>query len=155
MGEKEFEDLIKRCLSGSATDEELSSVEQWLDQRKQQNPFGKLSRSDREKIREKILNGLSSTFTAPVCHSRNKKSNFCNLIFYRVAAAILPLALLTYSLLKSSDTPQRKEIAIIQSVSSATDGKKIILSDSSIVWLRGSSSIQYPEKFMLLIMPLL
>ena len=146
MDQKGFEQLINRCLSGQATKEELALVEKWLDRRGEKDPFKALSADEKEETRIRILKRLSSRMMGSDPTLRKEKSGV-NAITYRVAAAILPLALLTYSLLKSSDTPQRKEIAIIQSVSSAADGKKIILSDSSIVWLRGSSSIQYPEKF--------
>ena len=146
MDQKGFEQLINRCLSGQATKEELALVEKWLDRRGEKDPFKALSADEKEETRIRILKRLSSRMMGSDPTLRKEKSGV-NAITYRVAAAILPLALLTYSLLKSSDTPQRKEIAIIQSVSSAADGKKIILSDSSIVWLKGSSSIQYPEKF--------
>jgi len=144
MDEKEFKELIGRCLSGQATKEELSLVEKWLDQRKQKDPFGKLSVSEKEKVRLKIFKGLSARMVEaePV-----KIERLGARAFYRVAAAVILLSILTYSILKFTAPSPMKEIAVIKYESAAETSKKVILSDSSIVWLKGNSSIFYPEEF--------
>lgn len=147
MDEKEFKELIERCLSGQATKEELSLVEKWLDQRREKDPFSKLPVGEKEKIRVKILKGLSAKMIEPGEPVKNGKLRVRAIAFYRVAAAIMLMSVVTYSILKHTGPTPVKEIAIVRSVSTTDTNKKVILSDSSIVWLKGNSSISYPEKF--------
>lgn len=148
MDEKEFDELIKRCLSGQATKKEIAFIEKWLDTRSQKDPFDKLSGNEKEEIRMKILKDLSSKRMA---HDKSltkanpgvKKTK----AFYWAAAAVILFSALSYTLLKFPVNSDKEKITFIHSISSTDDTKKIILSDSSIVWLKGNSSILYPEKF--------
>jgi ferric-dicitrate binding protein FerR (iron transport regulator) len=77
-----------------------------------------------------------------------EKSRVGMIAFYRVAAALILLAVLSYALLQIPAKSRAEEkIMVIHSVSSKDGNKKIIFSDSSIVWLKGNTSIVYPEKF--------
>lgn len=147
MDETEFEELIKRCLSGQATKEELSLVEKWLDQRIKKDPFSKLPDSDKEETRVKMFKALSSKMTEPGESFKRRRSDVRAAAFYRAAAAIVLLSVLTYSILKFTASSPVEEIAVIHAVSTTDTGKKVILSDSSIVWLKGHSSVSYPERF--------
>lgn len=147
MREKEFEELINRCLSGQATKEEASLVEKWLDQRTDKDPFSKLSVNEKEKIRIKIFQGLFPKNMESGGSLTNKKPGRAAINFYRAAAAIMLISVLSYTLLKFTTHSIEKKITVIHSVSSSDGTKKVILSDSSIVWLKGNSSIIYPEKF--------
>lgn len=147
MHEKEFEELINRCLSGQATKEEASLVEKWLDQRTDKDPFSKLSVNEKEKIRIKIFQGLFPKNMESGGPLTNEKPGRAAIIFYRAAAAIMLISVLSYTLLKFTSHSIEKKFTVIHSVSSSDGTKKVILSDSSIVWLKGNSSIIYPEKF--------
>ena len=48
MDEKEFEELVKRCLSGQATEKEAALVDQWLNHRTEKDPFSRISESEKE-----------------------------------------------------------------------------------------------------------
>jgi transmembrane sensor len=148
MDEKEFDDIIRRCLSGQATKQETVLVEKWLDQRANEDPFSKLSVTEKEKTRIAMYKGLSSRMTALRQSSGRSKSNVSVFPFYQAAATIALLALFFYVLLQfTPNSSASGELTIIHSVTSTDASKKIILSDSSIIWLRGNSSIIYPEKF--------
>lgn len=145
MHEKEFDELIERCLLGQATREERTLVEKWLEQRSQKDPFGKLSVSEKESIRLRMLEGLSAKMMEPVEPSKRGRSRAR--AFYRAAAAVMLLSVLTYSILKFTASSPIEEITLGQDESANEVSKKVILSDSSIVWLKGNSSIFYPEEF--------
>lgn len=147
MDEKEFKRLIERCLSGHATQEELTLVEKWLDHRGEKDRFEDLTANEKEETRIKILENLSSKMVNLSVHTVKAKSNAGARILFRVAAAVLILAALTYTLLEFTSMGVGEEVAVTESVYSGQAGKKTILSDSSIVWLRGNSSMLYPEKF--------
>ncbi|MGC1243143.1 MAG: FecR family protein [Chryseosolibacter sp.] len=147
MDEKEFKRLIERCLSGHATREELTLVEKWLDHRSGKDRFEELSANEKEETRTRILETLSSKMADRPVHTAKAKLNAGARILYRVAAAVLVLAVLTYTLLEFTARNVDEENPATGLVSSGPAGKKTILSDSSIVWLKGNSSILYPEKF--------
>lgn len=147
MDEIEFDTLIKRCLSGQATEQEIELVEKWLERRQQKDPFGKLSSIDKENIRLKVFNSLSSRMTDSEVTLQRTRSPLRPIVFYRAAAAILLLAVFSYVVHEFAGNRGVEKVTVIHSVSSADASKKIILSDSSIVWLKGNSSILYPESF--------
>lgn len=147
MDEKEFEKLIRRYLSGRASDEETALVEKWLDHRAQKDAFSELSASEKQKISADIFNRVSSEIEGRRPSVAKPASRVTALAFYWAAAAILLLGVLSYTLLNVTATAVEEKIALIHSVSSGDETKKVILSDSSIIWLKGNSSIVYPEKF--------
>lgn len=147
MDELEFDALIKRCLSGQATEQEIELVEKWLEQRQQNDPFGKLSVNEKEKIRIKIFKSLSSKMMDRDVSVAKTRLPVRAIVFYRAAAAILLLCVFSYIAFEFAGNPGVEKVTVIHSVSSADASKKIILSDSSIVWLKGNSTILYPEKF--------
>lgn len=65
---------------------------------------------------------------------------------YRIAASLLLIALVGYGALTyyNYTVEQRYAIAI---TSSGDEVQKVLLSDGSIVWLKPSSSLQYPKNF--------
>lgn len=145
MNEKEFSELIRRCLSGEASKEEASLVEEWLDRRTEEDPFDKLGAPEKEKIRAGMFNRLSSRAMGGARMSAGKPWTK-RLAFYQAAAAIMLLCVLSYSLLQLQPGLIEEKTTVLHSVSTGGT-KKVILSDSSIVWLKGNSSIIYLEKF--------
>ena len=148
MDEKDFDNLIQRYLSGQATKEETALVEKWLDHRRKEDPYSKLSISEKQKLRIGIFEGLSKKMKESQVSLTKAKSGGQAFSFYRVAAAVILLGLFYYSFHQfTADSPDPENLAVVYSVTATDARKKIILSDSSIVWLRTNSSISYPEKF--------
>lgn len=142
----DFEDLIKRCLSGDASQHEMDLVESWLDQRDEEDPFGGLSNTEKERIRLSIFDRLVSRMSAPSLIKATKRRPKKRILLYGVASIIIVLCLFTYSLPSLVPATEIKDV-VMRSVSSNGESRKVILSDSSIVWLKGTSSIFYPEEF--------
>ena len=147
MNDKEFGDLIKRCLSGEVNKKEAALLEKWLDWRSERDPHSKLSVSEKEKMRIKFFKYISSKMIKSVGSLPKSKSSLKTTGFYRIAAAIIVLCVLSYTILKKFANSGAEKIAIVHSVLLTDVDKKVVLSDGSIVWLKGSSSILYPEKF--------
>jgi transmembrane sensor len=144
--EKHFEDLIKRCLSGDASQHEMDMVERWLDQRDEKDPFGGLSNIEKETIRHSMFERLVSRMSAPAVVEATKGRSRKRVLLYGAALVITGLCLFTFSFPSFVPADEIKDVPM-RSISSTGDSRKIILSDSSIVWLKGTSSIIFPEKF--------
>ncbi len=148
MNDKEFGELIRRCLSGEVNQEETALLEKWLDWRSEKDPHSELSDSEKEKMRMRFFKNISSKMMKSFGSVPKSKSSLKATGFYRIAAAVVVLCVLSYAILKKfANSSGAEKIAIVHSVLSADVDKKVVLSDGSIVWLKGSSSILYPEKF--------
>jgi transmembrane sensor len=146
MEEKQFGELIKRYLAGRATKKEAILIEKWLDQRKDQDPFHSLSPTEKEKIKKRNFEVLSSSIRSSGAPGETKLG-FGALAFYRIAAAILLLCVSSYIVWQFTNHRALEKTTVLQSASTTDAARKIILSDSSIVWLKAHSSIYYPEEF--------
>lgn len=147
MDEKQFSELIRRCLSGEASEEEASEVDRWLERRADQDPFSQLPLEEKGKIRAAIFNRLSANITGAgtVTKRDNVLTGYGK--FYRAAAAIILLCLFSYTLVEFQRDTIGEKITVLHTVSHPGGNKKVILSDSSIVWLKGNSSILYSKEF--------
>src|SRR5690606_1106516 len=65
---------------------------------------------------------------------------------FRAAASLILLATLSLIVWEFIEKDSPKEIANLQTTASE-EIKKVILADKSIVWLKGNSSLTYPEEF--------
>lgn len=145
MNEREFAELIERCVSGLATKRETALVEEWLARRSAEDPFSKLSVSEKDEMRARSFEDIFAKLKAEP--PPKGKLNVRALALYCSAAAVILLSILTYVFLAHGTSSSVEEIAIVRSVSTTDGVKKVILGDSSIVWLKGNSTIFYPEKF--------
>lgn len=147
MNEKQFSELIRRCLSGEASEEEASQVERWLNRRADQDPFSQVPVEEKGKIRTAIFNRLA-TKMADADTVKDKRNSLARSgTLYKAAAAIILLCLLSYTLVEFRRDTIEEKITVLHSVSHPGGNKKVILSDSSIVWLKGNSSIFYSKEF--------
>ncbi len=147
MGENEFAELIQRCLSGQATKEEVALLERWLDHRKEKDLFSRFSPSEKETIGAEIFQGLSRRIKESRETVKKDKVSLRPIVYYRAAVTILVLSVISYLIFEITPSPGKGTTAYVKPALRTEVSKKIILSDSSIVWLKGNSSISYPEKF--------
>ena len=147
MNEREFTELIRRCLAGEASKEEVSRVEEWLDHRTNRDPFSKLGPDEKAKIRAAMFDRLSLKIARVDRALATPTSGRRALAIYRVAAAIILLCLLSYALVNFKSHTIEEKMTVLHSVSAPGTSKKVMLSDSSIVWLKGESSILYSKQF--------
>jgi ferric-dicitrate binding protein FerR (iron transport regulator) len=145
MTDKEFAELIKRFLAGQSAKEEAVLIEAWLNGRSQEDHFGKLSGQEKEKIRARSRMAFSAAMIGSGEEVAKKSPAFSRVKLFRVAAAIILLCVLSYTVrqLPVADDTKTKVIKY----ASGVGNNKVMLSDGTLVWLKGPSSIMVPEKF--------
>jgi transmembrane sensor len=144
MDDKKFEELISRYVAGRCTAAEERLIEEWLNKRSKSNLYGSLSNDDKASVKENIIKRLESQMP----QARNVKQN--NLSFpwnwMGRAAVIAILSAFLYAALYNTRQKESEPVAML-SLSSDGNIRKVILPDSSIVWLKGNSTIDYPAVF--------
>lgn len=149
MNEKEFNELIRRCLSDEATSEEKELVDQWLERRADRNPYSALSLDERESVRTKMLAGIaakiSPDYAKPERDLRPARRRVAT--YWAAAASVALLAVCAFMIWRPVPVDSENPISMVRAISTEGEVRKVMLSDSSIVWLKGNSSIVYPEKF--------
>jgi transmembrane sensor len=135
MEKSNFDQLMQRYLTGKVTEQERIKIEAWLDEQKtDDNTDLELSKEDEEKIFQHLStkHGIGK---API----KKKNN--GLLFFKIAASLLVVALLSYTAWTLFDrSTTNTEILSVN----GTD--RVILNDGTIVWLRENSNVAYFEK---------
>lgn len=145
MEEKEFEILIDKYLNDQLSDDEKTSIELWLHHVTDPKATDFLIELEREERGMRIYKELNDRIKED-----RKKSRSALILSMRpvlkIAASVLLCGLLVFAF-----RTRVKEIFIAEQYASATNVKgritKTILSDGSIVWLKGKSKLTYPVTF--------
>jgi transmembrane sensor len=150
MEEFEFNRLIEKYQHGLLTGKEKALIDQWFEALAAVKSPGGWTKNDKLNLKHKILQQLAEDKKIIFGGERqltagSSRSPFWNNSF-RMAASILLLATLSYLAWQFTRTAEPKKIAA-RYVSASQEIKKIILTDGSIIWLKGSSSLMYPEEF--------
>lgn len=140
--DKKFDDLIRRYQSGTCTDQEKALVEKWLASREGSKQSEKLSTEEREKL----LAEVSASLFEKIEQTKSGKQ-ITMFPVWRMAAAILLLAVASFIVWKFTKTDSLGAIETIQASAAGDEIKKVILSDGSIIWLKDNGTLTYPEKF--------
>lgn len=161
MEELEFKRLIEKYQQGLLSDKEKQLVDEWFEtigSDKVKNtaevtfPPGWTS-EDKFNLKKKILAQIEVE-DQPTLHfdmetlSIPPRITSIERVWYRAAAAVLLLATLSYTIWQFSG----RELSLfpgekVTTVSTSDQINKVILSDGSIVWLKGSSTLTYLEEF--------
>lgn len=136
MTETQFNELLDRYNQGLCTPEEVQQLERWMDNiREGASPF----KSQAEKL--KIKNSLRSAIHAKAGIPETKTRSLIP-AFLRMAAAVALLAVTAYGIWTIGfNKLETTELASIDEI------QKVILSDSTIVWLKPGSKLLYPKSF--------
>lgn len=130
MEKSNFDTLMERYLTDQVTEEEKVKIEAWLNVLKTDNADLELTREEEEKLYQKIKGnlGIDHDF-AKSLHKKN--SLFSSLQWPLGIAAVLVILTVSFIIWNSS-----------------SDGvvDKMILTDGSLVWIRGESKLVYYEK---------
>jgi transmembrane sensor len=144
MDDKKFEELISRYEAGRCTAGEEKLIEKWLNKRSKSNLYGSLSHDDKASLKATMMSRLESQMP----QARNAKQIDLSFPWNWMtrAAAIAILAAFLYASLYDTKLKGPEPVAML-SLSSVGNIRKVILPDSSIVWLKGNSTIDYPAAF--------
>jgi transmembrane sensor len=145
MEEKEFEILIDKYLNGQLNEEEKNSIELWLRHVTDPKATDFLIELEREERGIRIYKELKDRIKL------DKKNSRTALILsmrplMKIAASLFLCCLLVFAF-----RTQLKKVFMAEQYASAINSKgqitKTILSDGTIVWLKGKSKLTYPVAF--------
>lgn len=141
MTEQDFIALLHRFEKGLCTPEEQIRVEKWLDSMPEgKRPFG----SDLEK--KYLETALRTSIHEKAAIPRGKTRSLLPFTWTKVAATVLILVLGSYAFIERDFfVGEGKNIATV--TRAENDIQKVLLSDGSIIWLKGESRLFYPETF--------
>jgi ferric-dicitrate binding protein FerR (iron transport regulator) len=135
MNNQNFDSLIDRYLKGQLNEEEVVFLEKWLDSLEDKELFDKLPAAELAIAKKAMYERI------------NKKNNIFRLSPYlKVAASVIVLVIAGYIFrdnLLNFIAPHRD----IYVAGTTGNIKKQILSDGSIVWLKGNSKLTFPLAF--------
>ena len=142
----EHQELLRKYLEGEATVEEKQKVENWYASFERADEG--YSRQQKKQIGQELYNRIYShpDLTRDAKPVRIFRLNY----IAKVAASIcLPLIVGLFAWMMFG-TPKRQQQNLVKWVAFETkagERKRIILSDSSEIWLNAASRVLYPEKF--------
>ncbi|KAA2243199.1 DUF4974 domain-containing protein [Chitinophaga agrisoli] len=145
MKNNELKNLIDKYLDGALNAEETAQLEQWLDGMAADDAFAAMPEQEKETARTEGYNRLVKRIEKAQRPTIVKRM-FTGARSWKIAAAVACLVI-TGTLFKNSllDIVAPHRLTAMQS----TEGriKKHILSDGSIVWLKGNSKLVFPVSF--------
>jgi len=141
MNGKRFSDLIRRYQSGTCTPQEKELVEKWLENRAESRQADRLSAREREDI----LADVSTALFDKIQSERKPSVSFVP--WWRIAAAFTLLAVAAYGLWFMTYRPAAAGPDVLLASTAAHEVRKVILTDGTIIWLKGNSSLTYPSEF--------
>ncbi|SOD15075.1 FecR family protein [Pedobacter xixiisoli] len=134
-----IQELIAKALKGQISEEENELLELWYNQALPDQVEWKGAEKNAPELKHKIFNQITSQIQV---NRPTVKLLLYKYVLFRVAASVVLVAGLAYYF------GNKKDVVDEQLVSTQENGvKKIILPDSSIVWLKGKSTLLYPEHF--------
>src|ERR1700754_3627721 len=145
MQDKEFEKLIDLYLKDQLSIEEKFKVEEWLRHITNESAFDNLKETEKDASQDKTFADLINRI-GPV-DSPKRTSVVVNMRpWLKVASCFVLFGFMVFAF-----SNQLKDIFNIQRYTSVVNPAghitKSILSDGTIVWLKGNSKLSYPVKF--------
>lgn len=139
MNNQNFDSLIDRYLKGQLNEQEAAYIEKWLDSLEDKNAFDSLPAAELANAKRVMYDQLTARI--------DKRNNLFPVNrFLKVAASVIVIVIAGYifreSLLNFA-APHRRTYITGRKGSI----KKQILSDGSIVWLKGNSKLIFPLTF--------
>ncbi|MDB5112203.1 MAG: FecR family protein [Mucilaginibacter sp.] len=145
MQEKEFDKLIDQYLKDKLSLEERAKVDMMLDHMADDTAFDNLSAAEREHSKKRILRQLINQIKP----ARKAPVLIAHIYLYpllKIASCIALFGIFIWAF-----SARLKEFFNIQQYASITNSTghitKSILSDGTIIWLKGNSKLNYPVKF--------
>lgn len=135
MNDREFGRLIEKYQKGQLSNKEKKLFDLWFESMGNDDGKEAWTDEDKQRLKAKILSSMKP----------DQKSVFMNKfkVIHRVAASVIVLAALAYTVLQYGLKPK----ITIQQATSSTEINKVILPDGSLVWLKGNSRLNFPTAF--------
>lgn len=142
---------LKRYLNGKCTPGEKALLEQWFDQVQARQPHSSaLEDADEERLIRSLKNHPRFTSTASE-KARDSKVPFLLRTSWKAAAIWIGLILTGVAgyLLYKDNTPKsiQQAIAFIEIQTRANQRQRLIMPDSSVIWLNSNSRLSYHPDF--------
>lgn len=138
------QELLQKYLEGEATPEEKQQIEKWYASFEQTED--KHNRKNKKRIGRELYDRV---YSHPGLSDGAKPKIFrLNLVTKAAASIFLPLLVGLFAwMMLGTPKKQQDQVKWIALETKAGERKKVILSDSSEIWLNAASRIIYPEKF--------
>ena len=141
MDQKEFKILLDKYAKGLLNKQEAEHLELWLDSLEDKSAFSAIPEQELNASRTAMFERLTVRINAP-----EKKTPIYRMLPFRIAAAVAVLVIAGFIYRESvlnMIAPHRTAYTV------NVKGRvtKQILSDGTIVWLKGNSRLAFPAKF--------
>ncbi len=142
MEKSDFDRLLQRYLTGQITDEEKTKLEAWLEVMKTEDTTNlELTEEDEQQLFQKITSRIDSGKSITKFRPSQTRKQTNNRWIVRIAASIAIVLISTYTIWYYSSS-----IIATDDLFAQTTVDKMILSDGSLVWIKGDSKLAYFEK---------
>lgn len=139
MKKTNFDDLLRRYVTGNVTDQEKAKIEAWLDVKKTDEGADMvLDDADEEKLFQLISKNINTEKIKAFRPSQHHSRQLFTQRWLQVAATVLLLAAASIALWQVA-----KPKIVQVTAQAAVD--KVILDDGTIVWLKKDSRLTYTE----------
>lgn len=145
MKDSKFSVLIEKYQQGNCSPTERRIVEEWMDSLAgEDDAFMEMEESEKSAIKQRMFTNIKQGIYKPL--PQESAITFPWLFYSKLAAVLAIFFGLAWSLSPLGfDTFDFKNETFTASSTGQTT--KIILADGSIIWLKGKSSLTYPEHF--------
>ncbi len=137
--------LIEKYQQGSCTPAERILVEEWLESlANTEETFETLKHTEQDAIKQKMHQNIKQQIAADAVQPI-RRFNWNNIIKIAASVVVFVSVLLVIGPTGYDIFDWKNESLEVSSVGKT---QKIILSDGSIIWLKGNSTLTYPEHFV-------
>ena len=136
MNKSEFERLIEKYQQGLLSGKEKELMDAWFDAMGRNEAHPLRTEAEREGLKRQVMAGIRGNRTSTPVR------------VWRIAASILLVAAASFAVWQYTRR-QDYQPMLQELTASSAEGfvHKVLLDDGSLVWLKNSSSLTYPEKF--------
>jgi ferric-dicitrate binding protein FerR (iron transport regulator) len=147
MNEFEFDRLIELYQKGLLVGKDKKLVEDWLNKSGEEGDAS-FSENDKFRLQQKIFKRLRKTgktieFIPDIAIQKKPARSWSSI--YKIAASLTLIAVAAYFTFQYSGSNSNE--TVILSTTSSSGISKVILSDGTLVWLKGKSNLSYPSTF--------
>jgi len=146
MNETEFYKLLEKYQQGTLSEKEKGLIDSWFAALGNDADRVDWTGFDKQRLKRKIISEIEEKDREVLADEDAANENKTGWKVFRMAASVLLLSVLSYVVWQTVGTGIRADNVKVIS-QNATDVRKMVLEDGSLVWLKGSSTLSCPETF--------